>query len=263
MTADKNKDLIQFHDNIAEGYDDILSNNAFSEILRSIFQKRLLNNLPSESKILDLGCGTGEDALFLASKGFIVTGIDISEKMISIAKSKTLKKNMKENIIFFCCDMVQFIEKDTGNYDGIISNFNAVNYVKDMDSFAKSVSGLLNANGKIIFTVLNKICCSEILYSFITLRFSRAWCALFNRKKYILTELNLYFPCSFRKYFEKYFTIKKITGVGIIIPPHNLVGLYKRLSFAIPFLLKCEKLIVSLFPFYFLSDHYIIEMQKK
>ena len=40
------------------------------------------------SRILDLGCGTGEDVKFLAIRRFRVVGIDFSRKMISIAKKK-------------------------------------------------------------------------------------------------------------------------------------------------------------------------------
>lgn len=48
---------------------------------------RFLNQLPAKAKILDLGCGPGNFAQYLVSKGFEVIGIDISSKMLNIAKS--------------------------------------------------------------------------------------------------------------------------------------------------------------------------------
>jgi ubiquinone/menaquinone biosynthesis C-methylase UbiE len=48
---------------------------------------RFLSYLGVGSKILDLGCGPGRDAKFFAERGYQVTGVDISPKMISLAKN--------------------------------------------------------------------------------------------------------------------------------------------------------------------------------
>lgn len=263
MTAENKKEILLFHDNIAESYDDILNKNRFSEILRSIFQNILVQNIQQGNNILDLGCGTGEDALFLANNGFNVTAVDISPNMIEIAQSKAGAKDSNKNLQFFCSDMESFINENKNKFDAIISNFNAVNYVKDLNSFSLSLSASLNKNGKLIFTVLNKLSISEVFYNFLRLNLKRSWKAMFNRKESLITDLNIYFPGSFSKFFKDHFKVKKITGIGIFIPPHNLTGMYDKLSFALPFLLLLEKFIADIFPFYCFSDHYIIEMQKK
>ena len=47
---------------------------------------RVIDNLfPSGSRILDLGCGTGDDALHLRRRGVEVYGIDSSQKMVEVA----------------------------------------------------------------------------------------------------------------------------------------------------------------------------------
>lgn len=48
---------------------------------------------------LDVGCGTGTDAIFLAQKGFEVTGIDISKEAIKRAKKKAKKAKVKVNFV--------------------------------------------------------------------------------------------------------------------------------------------------------------------
>ncbi len=47
-----------------------------------------------KGKALDICCGAGTNALYLAKKGFQVTGIDISSKAVSYAKAKASKANM-------------------------------------------------------------------------------------------------------------------------------------------------------------------------
>lgn len=263
MTAENNKEILLFHDKIAESYDDILNNNSFSVILRPVFRNILVQNIQPGNNILDLGCGTGEDSIFFSKKGFNVTGVDISPKMIEIARDKSASKDYKKKLQFICSDMESFLQENANKFDAIISNFNAVNYVRDLKSFSENTSASLNKNGKLIFTVLNKLSISEVFYNFVRLNFKRSWKAIFNRKELLITDLDINFPGSFSSFFKDQFRVKRITGIGIFIPPHNLTGMYNKLSFAIPLLLWLEKLTASVFPFYCFSDHYIIEMQKK
>lgn len=49
----------------------------------------IVNTIPQGGSILDLGCGTGEPiAQFFIQKGFKITGIDGSEKMIELCKKR-------------------------------------------------------------------------------------------------------------------------------------------------------------------------------
>lgn len=49
---------------------------------------KLINLLRPEDEILDVGCGSGTKALYLTEGGFRVMGIDFSEKMVELAKTK-------------------------------------------------------------------------------------------------------------------------------------------------------------------------------
>lgn len=62
----------------------------------------------SPSKTIDLGCGAGNHALWLAKQGFDVTGIDISREAISIAKEGATREGV--NVSFEVIDMLNSIE---------------------------------------------------------------------------------------------------------------------------------------------------------
>jgi SAM-dependent methyltransferase len=82
----------------------------------------------NQVRILDLACGTGILAVFLASRGHIVHGIDISSDMVALAKSKSVKM---PNVSFEVQDMTRFIVRD--EFDLITCTFDSLNYVSNID----------------------------------------------------------------------------------------------------------------------------------
>lgn len=61
-------------------------------------------------KILNLGCGTGNLAIFLGKEGYEVIGLDLSDHMLDIAKSKI--SNISNDI----ADRVKFVQGDIINF---------------------------------------------------------------------------------------------------------------------------------------------------
>lgn len=101
------------------------------------------NNL----RVLDIGCGTGIHANYLAEKGYHVTGIDFSEEMIRIAK-----ENNKGKADFEVANATNFILDK--KFDIVLSLFHVVSYQssnKDIQSMFTNVSKHLNPNGLFIF----------------------------------------------------------------------------------------------------------------
>ncbi len=251
-----------FHDNISVNYDKLIEENPSTIIVRDLFHQRLINTFQRGSKVLELGCGTGIDTVFAASKGITVTAVDISEKMIGIAKTKSEKAGLK-NVSYINCDMENIVPavKST-KFDGVFSDFNGVNYVNDPVQFALNISEILNPGGRVIFTMLNRFCLQEVFYNLLKLDPVQAYRAVFKRKEILLTDVRLYFPGQFSRFFSGKFTLERITGTGFLLPPHSFFGLYHKMRAAIPLLKKVENLVGSRFPFYNISDHYIIELKK-
>lgn len=83
---------------------------------RLIYLETLLKR---NSKILDLGCGTGKAALYLAKKGHKVTAMDISETGVS--KLNDYAKKLKLKIKTFVADLESY--KINKEYDVIIASF--------------------------------------------------------------------------------------------------------------------------------------------
>jgi len=97
-------------------------------------------------KALDIGCGTGDNSIWLSQKNFDVTGIDISDIAIQKAIGKASKANVKCNFI-----VIDFL---TGKIEGAPFGFafdrgcfHSLNSDKERNSFAEKVAAHLEEDG--------------------------------------------------------------------------------------------------------------------
>lgn len=98
---------------------------------------RVLRTGPSE-RVLDLGCGTGEHARFLAQRGFTVVGVDSSESQIKTAREAP----QSAGIDFLQGDLGELRGLLTGSYGGAICLGNTLPHLLDRDSLERFLSGL-------------------------------------------------------------------------------------------------------------------------
>jgi len=152
-------------------------------------------------KTIDLGCGTGNYAIYLASVGFDVTGIDISPTAIKIAKENAKKKGIKCN--FLVADVLgnlnEIKEKFYFAYDWELLHHI---FPEQRKIYVENVYKILNLGGKYL-----SVCFSEKDPEF------------GGSIKYRKTRLStiLYFSSEdeLRDLFEQYFNIKELKTIGI------------------------------------------------
>jgi len=99
-------------------------------------------------KIVDMTCGTGEQAIYLHKKGYFVSAYDYNKDMIRVAKKKYPKINFKQGDIR---------KTKYGKFDAAISIFNAIGHLskKDFGKALKNISKNLNEKGVYIFDIFN------------------------------------------------------------------------------------------------------------
>ncbi len=121
---------------------EVNANNLFE--LPTLF--RMLPELQGKT-VLDLGCGTGERCIDYLDRGAVeVTGVDISEKMLNVARSK----NSDPRITYLNMPMEDIGAIDR-RFDVVISSL-ALHYVEDFPGVVKNVFKLLNEDGIFLFS---------------------------------------------------------------------------------------------------------------
>jgi len=98
-------------------------------------------------KTIDFGCGAGNYAIYLASIGFDVTGIDISPTAIEVARENAKKKEIKGN--FLAADVLGDLEEVKETFD-FAYDWELLHHIfpEKREKYVKNVYRLLNPGGK-------------------------------------------------------------------------------------------------------------------
>ena len=107
----------------------------------------------TEKKIVDLGCGTGRFTFWLeAEKPSTIIGVDLSEKMLKLAKEKAAETGSAAK--FIKADVSSAFTDD--QFDLVFSS-TLTHYVPDLDAFFRNVSKMLRPDGQCIFSIMHPI----------------------------------------------------------------------------------------------------------
>lgn len=112
-------------------------------------------DLPSGASILDMACGAGRHSILLAKLGYKVTGVDLSNRLLSEAKLSAERENL--SVKFILSDIREFnIDR---KFDLVLNLFTSFGYFEtdeeNFQLFYKAYS-LLNSNGYFVFDYFNR-----------------------------------------------------------------------------------------------------------
>src|SRR4029078_10363513 len=105
---------------------------------------------PPRSRLIDLGCGTGLDAVRLAHAGHYVAATDWSEEMVERTAERAASERVAERVraLAIGAHELERLEGD-GTYDGAYSNLGALNCVPDLAGVARECARLLRPGGSL------------------------------------------------------------------------------------------------------------------
>jgi ubiquinone/menaquinone biosynthesis C-methylase UbiE len=213
------------YDAIAEEYDRQLENDFW---MRRILWKQYGKAFHPGHHVLDVGCGTGTDAIFLAQRGVRVTAIDISPGMIAQAETKVARQGLSGQVRLALLDIGEMSGLTSGDFDGIISSFAALNSLPTLMQFAADSARLLRPHGRMILHLLNGSSLWEWARLMAHGRFQEA--RLLSRRRERIFDVGgqpvlHYMPRAdeaYARYFATHFRLCGTRGLGITRPPHPI-----------------------------------------
>ena len=144
-------------DGLAQEYDAQFTATALGTLLRRMTWRNFERVFAQRESLLDIGCGTGEDAIHLARLGHRVVAADASLQMIRVARHKAERAGCAHRVRFLWLPMERLGAALAGErFDGIYSNFGAINCAPRLPALAAELAPLLPAGAPLAWVVMGR-----------------------------------------------------------------------------------------------------------
>jgi ubiquinone/menaquinone biosynthesis C-methylase UbiE len=148
------KNLVQFYDSLAAIYDDKYENPSIGymrHVESSVISRHIRGR---QMRILDLGCGTGSSAVYLAKRNHEVVGVDISPEMIAAAQLRAAGAGVESRTTFLVAN-IQHLPPLPGRFGLALSTFGALNHVRDLKATFRGLAPTLTVGSRFVFSLAN------------------------------------------------------------------------------------------------------------
>ncbi len=246
-------------DALAPTYDADFTHTATARFLRARVQARLAQLFAAGQHVLELGCGTGEDAAFLGARGVRVTATDASSAMLAIARAKTAAL---PNVAVGLLDL-NALPDDTARYDGAFANFGVLNCVREVDALAAWLAARLPRDGMAAFVVMSPLCVWEMAWYALHLdceTATRRWRVSSFQPTPDSAPITITCPRprALARTFAPHFRVVQLAPLGLFLPPTALYAAVEKRPRLHKLLLQWEAKAAHARAFAALADHYWI-----
>ncbi len=234
--------------------------------MRDVLWDRYARLFRPGDAVLDVGCGTGIDALFLAEKEVHVVGIDGSPSMIAEGQAKLESDRLKELVELRVLDIGEIGSLPAASFDGIISAFASLSAVADLDAFGAEAARLLRPRGTMLLHLLNRWSVWEWLGLLRQGRFgaSRRLGRSVERNFLIgerpVRHYLYHARDAYARFFAARFRLRRAYGLGILRPPHTLRRIPPVVFTALD---RLERPVRDKAPFGDWGRFFVLELEKR
>jgi SAM-dependent methyltransferase len=146
-------------DSMAADYDQAFTDTLIGARMRQAVWRRLDAAFCPGAHVLELNCGTGEDAVYLARRGVHVLATDISSAMLAAARAKVERAGLHELVQVEQLDITRLAEHAAGprHFDGALSNFGGLNCVADLAAAARGLAAHLRPGAPALLCVMGPL----------------------------------------------------------------------------------------------------------
>lgn len=254
-------------DNLAPRYDELFTCSLIGRAQRGVVWDALLDTFEPGSHLLELNCGTGEDALFLAQHDMSVVGCDASPAMVETAQRR-LRAEDPEAPIEFRLLATEHLSKlnPAEPFDGAFSNFSGLNCVADLNLTAYQLGGLLSRGAPLLVCLSTRFCLWEMLWFSFRGQFRKAFrrCSGFATVTVANFTVKVNYPTlgAVRKSFSSFFRMRSCVGIGVSVPPSYLEPIIRKYPRLLGWLASMDRVICRLPWFRTIGDHMLIHFER-
>jgi ubiquinone/menaquinone biosynthesis C-methylase UbiE len=234
---------------------------------------------PAGSRVLELGCGTGEEAIHLARRGVSVVATDAAPGMISVLRDKLSPdgeahdvSGRVETLILPASQLATLRrERPDTTFDGAYSSFGPLNCEPDLQGTLDELARLVKPGGRVVISILTKYCLWETAWYLLHGDFKsafRRWGGATQatvRDEWRQLRVPVYYWSTrrVRRVARPYFDVERQMALPWLLPPQYLAGLVARFPRAFRLLARIDRKLAAAWPFYTLGDHYLVVLVRR
>ena len=263
------RDTQDAFDSVAADYDGPRGNNALIQDMRDEMWRWLDATFAPASRLIDIGCGTGLDAIRMARLGHQVTATDWSPGMVQRTQDRAAREGLQARVqaIAVGAQRLGCLE-DAGSYDGAYSNLGPLNCAPDLAEVSRACARLLKPGGALVFSVIGRVCPWEIAHYLrrlrwarVKLRFARGFVPVSMNQHTIWTHY--YRPREFYRAFQREFALSHFRGLCVAVPPPYLSWLRERHPRWHDRLWRLDRRVAGWPLLRNIGDHFLIVMSRR
>lgn len=257
-------------DGVAADYGLRSRRNDILQLLKRRARGRLFERVTPSGHVCDAGCGPGEDAARFAARGYRVTGLDVSPRMVAVAKGRLapwIRRGSVRVLNLAFQEAPRNAPKLAGTCDAVWCFWGA-NFERTLGGFARFCEFALKPRGWVVFTTANRWSAWEIAAGCVTGNWTQAFRRLqpngvtltFNNQR-----VTAYAPrlAAVLAPFTRHFSFERVEGLGTLLPIpalwrpawHRLLPCWRLLD-------TVESAIGTWTPIVRLCDHALVILRK-
>ncbi len=255
-------------DAVASEYDDDFSHSALGQMLRARLWTILEAEMPAHGRLLELGCGTGEDAVHLSRRGATVLATDQSTEMLMMTKAKAAGAGVSVQTQRLDLEAPTLDDSDQGRrFDGAWSSFGPLNCVADRQPLWRFLAQHIVPGGVVVLVVMAPLTPWDWLWfgghgqlraATRRLRSGRVANAGAGGR------VRVWYP-SWRQLVEESgaaFHLRRVEGIGALLPISEASHLVTRFPRLFRLAARMERHLGRLPPWPSLCDHYALVLER-
>jgi SAM-dependent methyltransferase len=272
-------------DEMAADYDRSFTNSAIGTLMRRAVWRRMDARFRPGDHVLELNCGTGEDAVHLARRGVRVLATDIAPAMLEVARDKVARAGL-EDLVGVAQLAIDDLSRERGDeetgregafslstglpgsrsgaFDGALSNFGGLNCVADVCGVAAGLAARLRPGAMALLCVMGPLVPWEWAWFVWHGQPARAFRRL-RRGGVPWRGLTIHYPSmrTVRRAFRPWFRLRRASALGALLPPSYAEEWAARRPRLLARLNRWERRLETVLPLPWLADHYVLELERR
>lgn len=251
-------------DAVATDYDSEFTNTRLATWLRSQVYDHV--RFEAGQHILEIGCGTGVDAQWLAKQEVHVLATDASLEMIRVVETKVQNARLEHLVSTRQLDL-NMPEDLPVVFDGVLANFGVLNCVVNRQNLARFLARHTKRDSRVIVVLISPICLWEIIWHLMhgqPRQAARRWRGTVMANVGNGETIAVDYPSigKLRREFKPYFHLKSVIGIGALLPPSYLSHLAERYPMTFLRFTRWDKVLSQTALWPHISDHYLAEFER-